>query len=55
MVMLSCRVSSTILVVGLVMEYLHPTCNQVLRISIEILTDFVVGLESRLYIVMDLQ
>jgi len=52
--MLSCHVSSTILVIGLVMEYLHPTCNQVLRI-IEILADFVVGLESRLWIVMDLQ
>ena len=45
--MLSCHVSSTILVVGLVMEYLYPTCNQVLRI-IEILADLIVGLESRL-------
>jgi len=46
-VILSCHVFSTILVVGLVMEYLYPSCNQIL-IIIEILSGFVVGLESRL-------
>ena len=49
--MLSCHASFTILVVSLLMEYLYPTCNQVLRI-IEILADFVVGLEIMLCIVI---
>ena len=47
-VIFSCHVSSTILVVGLVMEYLYPACNQVLKI----LADFVVGLGSRLCIIL---
>ena len=46
-VILSCHVSSTILVVDLVIKYLSHTRNQDLRI-IEILADPVVGLKSRL-------
>ena len=43
--------SSTVLVVGLVMEHLYPSCNQVLRI-IEVLASYGKRLESRLRFIL---
>ena len=43
--------SSTVLVVGLMMEHLYPTCNKVLRI-IEVLASYGKRLESRLRFIL---